>query len=507
MNLFSGTVLALYLGVLMLVCAYGLHRYSLVYLYYKHKNQVPRVGACFRELPAVTIQLPMFNERLVARRVIEHACGIDYPADKLQIQVLDDSTDDTADIVRRTVADMQAAGHNVELRQRSHRQGYKAGALQDGLATASGEFICIFDADFIPTREVLAQTIHYFTDPQVGMVQVRWGHVNREQSLLTQTQAVLLDGHFVVEHGARNRAGRFMNFNGTAGVWRRRCIADAGGWQHDTLTEDLDLSYRAQLSGWRFLFVPGTAVPAELPPEMEAFKAQQYRWTKGGAQTCRKLLPRILASKLPWPVKLEAFWHLTGNMVYGYVVLLTVLLFPALYLKVHLFSQNAAARLVFDMSLLTLATFSASTFYVCSQRELNRSWWDSVKYLPAVMGLGIGIALNNTRAMLQGFFGKPSEFVRTPKYGVAAGGLAAKPSGAGYQIRPDFKLQPWLELLMGLYMTACLGMVLAVEHLSLGAPFLFLFAAGYLYVSLSSLLGPWWRQRHQPIEAAVLPAS
>lgn len=328
------------------------------------------------------------------------------------------------------------------------------------------------------------------------MVQVRWDHVNRDQSLLTKAQAVLLDGHFVMEHGARNRSGRFMSFNGTAGLWRKSCIEQAGGWQHDTLTEDLDLSYRAQLAGWRFLFLPGVGVPAELPPEMAAFKAQQYRWTKGGAQTCKKLLPRLLRSNLSWKIKLEAFWHLTGAVVYGLVVLLTLLLFPALYFKLQLFQGNTVGKYLFDGSLLTLATFSASTFYICGQRELNKSVWQSIKYLPAILSLGIGIALNNARAMLDGFFGKPSDFVRTPKYGVVGGQESAVHQTQGaYPVARDFQLQPWIELAIGLYLALCLLACILQHRLMLGIPFLSLFATGYLYVSLCTLMGPWRQRR------------
>lgn len=496
-------LLAVYLFVLLVVCVYGFHRYALVYLYYKHSDNTPKPRSRFAEPPTVTVQLPMFNERFVARRVIEHACRIDYPQNKLQIQVLDDSTDDTTEIARQTVEEMRAAGHDVILVHRDDRTGYKAGALEQGLATATGEFVCVFDADFVPVPNILQDTIHYFTDPQVGMVQARWEHLNRSQSLLTKVQAVLLDGHFVLEHGGRNRSGRFMSFNGTAGIWRRTCIEDAGGWQHDTLTEDLDLSYRAQMKGWRFLFLPAVDVPAELPPEIGAFKAQQHRWAKGGAQTCKKLLPAILRSPWPWQIKLEAFFQLTANVVCAFVVLLSLLLFPVLSLKLHSFQDNLVVRILFDVSLLTLATFSAGTFYFCSQRELDKSRWESLKYLPALMSLGIGLAINNAWAMLQGFFGKPSEFVRTPKYGIEGDRSSQASPAKGYVARRDFKWQPWIELGMGVYMTACLIMCLLRDRLTLGIPFIMLFASGYLYVALMTLAGPWWRRRSGRLRVAT----
>src|SRR5262249_14633961 len=264
-------------------------------------------------LPRVTVQLPLYNEMYVVERLLESVCAIDYPRDLLEIQVLDDSTDETQAIASAAVARYREKGFDVQYLHRDERTGYKAGALDAGLQSAKGEFVLIFDADFIAPPEVLRTTLGHFADPRVGMVQVRWGHINREYSLLTQVQSVLLDGHFVLEHGGRNRAGRFFNFNGTAGVWRPTGSEDAGGWQHGTLTEDRDLSYRAQMRGWRFVFVQDVVSPAEVPVEMNAFKSQQHRWAKGSIQTCRKLLPRILASPLPLPIKVEAAFHLTAN--------------------------------------------------------------------------------------------------------------------------------------------------------------------------------------------------
>ena len=492
----SNVVLALYILVFSMVCIYGLHRYQLVYLYYKHRRNKPRIERRFERLPRVTIQLPMYNERYVARRVIELACAIDYPTDRLQIQVLDDSTDDTVDIARRTVERLSGAGHDIVYLHRDNRQGFKAGALQEGLRTATGEFVCIFDADFLPPPKILRETIHHFTDERVGMVQARWEHINRDHSLLTKTQAVLLDGHFVIEHGARNRSGRFMSFNGTAGLWRVSCISDAGGWQHDTLTEDLDLSYRAQLKGWGFVFLPDICSPAELPPEMDAFKAQQYRWAKGGAQTCRKLLPRVLGSRVPFKIKCEAFFHLTSCTVYLYMVLLLLLLLPLFYLKLRNSDQHhpSLVGLLIDFSLFLVATCSASSFYACSQRELLRTWSDSLKYLPFLMALGVGIALNNSRAALSGFFGRVSGFVRTPKFGVMQSGDTGWRKRRAYDRRKrKFPVQVCLELAMGFYLLACTLLCVETNWISIGLPFLVLFCIGYFYVGLSSLLAVWLR--------------
>lgn len=479
-------VIVLHLAICVLLAIYGIHRYSLVYLYYKYRKNSPKKNGHFDKPPFVTIQLPMFNEQYVARRIIEAACRIDYPRDRLEIQVLDDSTDETVEIARKACDDMIAAGHPVVFLHRENREGYKAGALEEGLKVARGEYIVIFDADFVPPKQILNELIDYFIDPKVGMVQARWEHINRSQSMLTKAQAILLDGHFVIEHGARNRSGRFMSFNGTAGAWRKTCIEDAGGWQHDTLTEDLDLSYRAQMKGWRFLFLPSVTSPAELPPEMNGFKSQQHRWAKGGAQTCRKLLPRILKSRLPWRIKVEAFFHLTGCVCNFLIMMLTFLLFPALHAKVTLFEGHRAIQVAIDLSLVLLATFSASTFYVASQREQFRTWADSIKYLPFLMSVGVGISLNNARAAFEGFFGKQSEFVRTPKFGVRDARDAAWRAKNGWQGIDRKTMQALLELGMAVYMAFCIWYTVTMR-LWVGLFFMSLFAAGYFYVAILSL--------------------
>jgi cellulose synthase/poly-beta-1,6-N-acetylglucosamine synthase-like glycosyltransferase len=495
---FRAVFLATYVIILLIVSVYGLHRYHLVHLFYKYRSNRPKLTACFRQLPRVTIQLPMYNEQAVARRVIDTTCRIDYPRDRLEIQVLDDSTDETVEIVREAVEYWRSQGFNIHHLHRTQRTGYKAGALSEGMKSATGEFILIFDADFLAPREILRETIHYFCDPRVGMVQARWEHLNRDQSLLTKTQAILLDGHFVIEHAARNRSGRFMSFNGTAGLWRKTCIEDAGGWQHDTLTEDLDLSYRAQMKGWKFLFLSDLASPAELPPDMEAFKQQQYRWAKGGAQTARKLLPTVLRSRLPKRIKVEAFFHLTSCTVYPCIVLLTLMMYPIVYLKVSMF-QEGFWKYLFDFSILILATCSAGTFYVCSQRVLFRTWADSLKYIPFLMALGIGIALNNARAVFAGFFGKPGEFVRTPKFGVVARDNRWKRQAdkARKSIK-RVKLQPFVEFAIALYLLGCVIMCFSAplnpadphqQRLTIGVPFLCLFMVGYFYVPLTTWFG------------------
>src|SRR5450432_261684 len=377
--------IVLYVTILAGVAIYGFHRYVLVYLYLKHRNHAYTALGRFDPLPRVTVQLPMYNEDIVAERIIRASCQIDYPLELLEIQVLDDSTDHSAGIARRACEEWAAKGYPVKYIHRTNRVGYKAGALAAGLKQASGEFVAIFDADFVPPRDILNNVVNYFTDDEIGCVQVRWDHLNRDASLLTQSQAIFLDGHFVIEHTARNRSGRFMHFNGTAGVWRRTTIDDAGGWQHDTLTEDLDLSYRAQLKGWQFIYCPQFFAPAELPPEMIAFKQQAHRWTKGSMQTAIKLLPRILRSKhLSYRIKTEAFFHLTNTLVYPLMVLLTLLMYPTFFNYFAPFKAHTWGHYVFSFSLFVLATCSASTFFVFGQRELfgDKAGWKSLLYLP-----------------------------------------------------------------------------------------------------------------------------
>src|SRR4051795_12145947 len=318
-----------YTSVLIGLSAYGIHRYVIIYLFLKHRRRGAVPLGQFAELPKVTMQLPIFNEVYVVERLLRSVSEIDYPKDLLQIQVLDDSTDDTRQLTSACVAELQGRGFNVELIHRTNRAGFKAGALETGLASAQSEFVCILDADFVPQPDLLRRTIHFFTDPKIGMIQTRWGHLNRGYSLLTRVQAMFLDGHLLLEQTARSRSGRFFNFNGTAGLWRKSCIKQAGGWQHDTLTEDLDLSYRAQLAGWKFVFLPDVITPAELPVDMNGFKSQQHRWTKGSIQTCKKLLPTIWRSDLPFIIKMEATAHLTSNFAYLLLACLCMLMHPS----------------------------------------------------------------------------------------------------------------------------------------------------------------------------------
>lgn len=491
------TALVAYLIVLGVLCVYGLHRYFLLMIYFLVRRKAPQQASRFDELPRVTVQLPMYNEVLVARRVIEAAGRLEYPRDRLEIQVLDDSTDQTQVIARQAVERLRKEGINAVYLHRTDRTGYKAGALEAGLRQATGEFIAIFDADFVPTPSMLLNTIHYFTDPRVGMVQCRWDHLNRGDSLLTETEAVLLDGHFLIEHTARNRSGRFMSFNGTAGIWRRAAIVDAGGWQHDTLTEDLDLSYRAQLRDWRFVFLPELTVPAELPPEMNAFKAQQHRWTKGGAQTCRKLLPRLLGHRLDWRVKLEGFFHLTSFCVYILMLLLSLLVGPAILYRMATTQEYGLLSWSLDFLFFIVGTGSALSFYIVSQWQVTRCWWKALRSVPGLMAIGIGIAFNNALAAIEGLLRPSGEFVRTPKFGDQPEARTRSPhsesSARNARPRSSTVWKAWAELAMGLYLFACFAAVFFfedwVERASAALPFLGLFIFGYLYVALQTLRG------------------
>ena len=472
-------VLVLYFFVLSILAIYGWHRYYLVYLYMKNRGKAANPPPPLAELPRVTIQLPIYNEMYVADRLIDAVCEMEYPRELLEIQVLDDSTDETTDIAELAVRRHAARGFDITYLHRVDRRGYKAGALEAGLKVAKSNFIAIFDADFVPPKDFLHKTLPHFTDARIGMVQARWGHLNQDYSLLTKIQSILLDAHFVLEHGGRNRSGCFFNFNGTAGVWRREAIADAGGWQHDTLTEDLDLSYRAQLRGWRFVFLPHVVAPAEVPVEMNSFKSQQHRWAKGSIQTCLKLLPRILRSDQPLKVKVEAFFHLTANFNYLLMCALSILMFPAMYVR---YNMGWTEMLLIDIPLFVLATMSFFRFYMVSQRELHADWRSRLKYLPFLMSIGIGLSVNNTRAVLEALFRKESEFARTPKYGIERD----SDEWAGKKYHQTVGVQSIIELALGLYFTGTVFYAL-INQIYGTVPFLMLFQIGFLYTGLLSI--------------------
>jgi cellulose synthase/poly-beta-1,6-N-acetylglucosamine synthase-like glycosyltransferase len=473
--------LIIYFSVLCLLAVYGSHRYRMAYLYYRHKFKLPTPTGILQTLPKVTIQLPVYNEMYVVERLIDSVCQIDYPKHLLEIQVLDDSTDETSAIARACAERNRQSGHNVAYLHRENRDGFKAGALAYGLTVAQGEFIAVFDADFVPSTDFLRRTVPFFGDEKTGMVQVRWGHLNRDFSILTQAQSIFLDGHFIIEHTARNRSGCFFNFNGTAGIWRRSTIQDAGGWQHDTLTEDLDLSYRAQLKGWHFVFLPEVISPAEVPVDMNAFKSQQHRWAKGSIQTAKKLLPTIMRSNLPFSVKREAFFHLTNNMAYLLMVLLSVLMPISMVVR---FQHGLYETLFLDLPFCITATASVCFFYIACQREQGMTWWARLKYLPFLMSIGIGLAINNAKAVAEALLNHQSGFTRTPKIGVEGKGIRFRVR-KGYQGRKN--LLSLIELLFGLYFTGALWFAVNARIYT-SVPFIVLFQVGFLYVGLMSLV-------------------
>lgn len=471
-------VLTLYYLVLGILAAYGVHRLWLVWDFLRpHRNGFePAPQALTTELPTVTVQLPIFNELYVAERLIDAVAALDYPADRLEIQVLDDSTDETTSLVAARVASWQARGVDIVHIHRQERHGFKAGALAHGFGVARGSLIAVFDADFVPGPSFLKDTVTFFADPQVGMVQARWGHLNRDFSLLTRVQGLLLDGHFVVEHEGRHRAGCFFNFNGTAGIWRRRTIEDAGGWEHDTLTEDLDLSYRAQLKGWRFVYLPNVVVPAELPAEINAYKSQQNRWAMGSIQTCRKLLGKILRAPIGWRAKTEAFVHLTANGTYFLMLLLSLLIFPAMVLRR---GDDPWPLLLVDLPLFGAATLAISAFFLVSQRGAGGSLGRCLVELPALMAVGIGLAVNNSRAVLRGLVENGGVFHRTPKLRLEG---PANPSVGAERYRLKRNSTFYLELLLALYFATCFLTAMALG-MWWSLPFLWLFLQGFGYMS------------------------
>jgi cellulose synthase/poly-beta-1,6-N-acetylglucosamine synthase-like glycosyltransferase len=473
-------ILGLYFLTLVILAVLGTHRYLMIYLYHRDRGNKAVPVPLPAELPRVTVQLPIYNEMYVVERLLESVVGIRYPKDRLEIQVLDDSTDETQAIARQAALAYREQGFDIHYLHRTDRTGFKAGALGAGLAVAKGELILIFDADFVAPPDILEKTVGQFTDPKVGVVQTRWGHINRDYSLLTQVQSVMLDGHFILEHGGRNRSGRFFNFNGTAGLWRRAAIEDAGGWQHDTLTEDLDLSFRAQMKGWRFVYLEDVVCPAELPVEMNSFKSQQHRWAKGSVQTCRKLLPRVLASALPLHIKLESIFHLTANFAYPLMLLLSLLMFPAMVIR---YNMGLYEMLIVDVPLFMGATLSVCSFYLQSQKVIfGRDWKSRLQYLPAVLAVGIGISVNNAKAVLEALLGIQSGFRRTPKYHVE--GITDEWKTKRYKGALDFL--PFLELALAVYFGFMAWYALANDIWGT-LPFIFIFQAGFLYAAGLSL--------------------
>lgn len=479
--------LTVYAYLLVIICLafYGFYNMLITILYLRRRDRQdpdwnPPSSPPPQEWPLFTIQLPIFNEKYTVERLLAAVTQLDYPRDRLQIQVLDDSTDETARLSNDLVEDYRRHGLNIQWMHRSNRSGFKAGALEEGLRTATGELIAIFDADFVPRPDWLKQTVPLFRDERLGCLQTRWGHTNRGYNSLTRAEALAIDGHFVVEQTARSRNGLFLNFNGTAGIWRRTCIEDAGGWQGDTLTEDLDLSYRAQLRGWKIGYLPDVVVPAELPAHVEAFKKQQFRWAKGSFQVVRKILPKVFGkSELPLGVKLMACLHLTGYSVHPLMLALLLLTLPAGLVDPHIFR-------VVPLSLL--AGLGPPLLYAVASAPETYSLHDRLKFLPLLVIMGFGISLSTTVAVLEGLLGKGGVFVRTPKLNLGNQRGPAKPIDRAYL--PPLNWMVWGEIVLGLY--ALLTILVLEPKVGWGIiPCMAVYVLGYSYIAGLNLLQHW----------------
>ncbi|HEY6803456.1 MAG TPA: glycosyltransferase family 2 protein [Pyrinomonadaceae bacterium] len=483
LDTFDWIILLAYFSILFVLAVYGAYRIKQVVDFWRYRKFVPQPAGKFAEedLPRITVQLPLFNELYVVDRLLKAVTAIDYPSEKLEIQVLDDSTDETVKVAEAVVAKYKEQGFDIHYIHRDDRTGFKAGALENGNKFAKGDLLAIFDADFVPKPDCLRKLVDFFTDPLVGCAQMRWAHINGNYNLLTRLQTIMLDGHFVVEQTTRNRTGGFFNFNGTAGIWRRQAIESSGGWQHDTLTEDTDLSFRAQLMGWKFVYLLDEESPAEIPVEINAFKAQQRRWAKGVMQVGLKLYPRIWLAPLPLRVKLEMFFRLTGNISYPLMIVASFLQFPLLLVR---YNQPFYHLMVLDLPLLFFSTISVVMFYGTAILYLDDRRTPRMLHLPLVMALGIGLAFSNARAVFEALLGVKTEFVRTPKYRVE------DTTDATWK-RKKYKrkrgLLPLLELGFAVYFL--LAILYSVNLRMWGTiPFLTLFFFGFGYMGLMSLL-------------------
>ena len=472
-------VLIGYFITLSILFIFGLHGFVMIYYHNKYK------GVCHKSIPdlkcedIVTIQLPIYNELYVIERLIDAVCKINYPKDKFEIQVLDDSTDETIELAKRIVEDKKKQGYDITYIHRENRKGFKAGALKEGLEIAKGKYIAIFDADFIPHRDFLKKTLSFFNDEKIGMVQTRWEHLNGNSSIITKAQALALDGHFVIEQSVRNKAGFFINFNGTGGIWKKECIVDAGNWQADTLTEDLDLSYRAQLNGWKFVYLKDFTSPAELPSGINALKTQQFRWIKGAIETAKKILPILWKSKVSLRIKLQSTFHLTNNLVFPFILLASILNVPLIFIK------NSGSHEVYFafMSIFVIAFISTFLFYLYSQKDVYADWRKRIALFPLFMAGSMGLAINNSRAVFEGLMNRKSEFVRTPKFK----NVDEKETITGKQyLNNKIGLSVVIETIMAAY--CFIGVASSIYFLEIAAlPFQLLFFTGFSFVAFSSI--------------------
>jgi len=477
-------ILSAYIISLTILFFFGSHGFNMIYYYFKTFNKrtedLDEKDFIMDEYPVVTVQIPLYNEQYVITRLIDSVLRLDYPKDKLEIQILDDSTDETTQIIDNHIKKYREQGFDIAHIHRTNREGYKAGALKIGLETAKGEFVAVFDADFIPRKKFLKRTIPYFSkDKMLGLVQTRWEHLNREYSLMTKTQAIALDGHFVIEQAVRNRAGFFINFNGTGGVWRKECIFDAGNWEADTLTEDLDLSYRAQMKGWKFRYLVNFTSPAELPSDIGALKSQQFRWTKGAIETAKKIYPQVLRSDMSFKLKFQSFIHLYCNLAYPFILLAAILNLPVMLIKL-----SGAYDGVFKfMSVFIFAFISSFLFYLYSQKDVYPDWQKRIIYFPVFLAGSMGFSVNNTKAVFEGLLDKKSEFVRTPKYQI----MDKKDSWKGKNyVNKKLSFTTYIEAFLAVYCFA--GVIIAIATAQVAAiPFQLMFCGGFTTVSVLSI--------------------
>ncbi len=485
MSVLATTILIVHYLLVGILCLYGAHRIYHTYLAKRHiVSQSPTVMV--GEFPFVTVQAPIFNEQFVVERLIDALVEIDYPRDKLQIQVLDDSTDETVELAAERVSVHRKAGINIVHIHRTNRQGFKAGALEEALSSAEGELIAIFDADFLPPSDFLKNVVPHFSSSEIGMVQTRWQHLNRDHNLLTRVQSIMLDAHFGIEQVARSQTGAFFNFNGTAGIWRKETIIDAGGWRADTLTEDLDLSYRAQLKNWQFLYLHEVGCPSELPVEMAAFKTQQHRWAKGAIEVMKRVLRTVWKSPVGMHTKIEATFHLTGN--FSYMLMFVDSLFFLLP-AIHIREQAAWHFLAWvDIPLFFFASLSHAWFFLYSQKILYGKMVHGISILPVLLATSIGIGINNGRAVMEALAGHVTEFVRTPKTGdTAQRKFRAYSQGRARYTAVSALWADWLEIILACVYFAYLVWAVSREYWIV-APFLALFCIGFFFTGSQSLI-------------------
>lgn len=483
MEFFKLLTICVYLLLASALMVYGLNAYIMMFLYKKgRKNAADHRKSVLdsfdydnaEQYPCITTQIPVYNEYNVIERILRACSEMTYPEGKHEIQVLDDSNDETVGLIDRIVDELAEKGHNIKVFRRSSRTGFKAGALAFGMEKAEGELLAVFDADFVPPKDYLLKTVPYFSDDdRLGLVQARWGHLNRKYSLLTRAQSIGIDGHFMIEQAARNWGGLYMNFNGTAGVWRKDSIRDGGGWQWDTLTEDMDLSYRVQFKGWKTVFLPDLVVPAEIPEDINAFKSQQFRWAKGSVETAIKLFPSVLKMDVPVFKKIEAYFHLTHYFVHPIMLVLSILALPVMSFIEH----GPGPFLFYIIAVILLFSMTApSALYLISQRAAYKNWFARILWLPVLVVVGTGIAVSNSRAVFEAIIGKKSEFIRTPK----KGDVQKK------TYKAVIPVSALIEIGLGCYCTASFFAYMAYGKYLVG-PFLAIYSAGFLFTGLMTI--------------------